>query len=83
MMIIDGTALHVYGFNYTKLDIEQSRSFGIVTRDKRVVQRGGAAVRGRRAAPELHAVAPAPGGQPGELARAADGVHQGRAPASC
>jgi len=38
MMVIDGAALHVYGFNYTKLDIEQSRSFGIVTRDKRVVR---------------------------------------------
>ena len=38
MMVIDSTALHVYGFNYTKLDTEHSRSFGIVTRDKRVVQ---------------------------------------------
>jgi len=38
MMIVDGSVLHVYGFNYTKLDIEQSRSFGIVTRDKKVVR---------------------------------------------
>jgi len=38
MMIIDGAALHVYGFNYTKLDVEQSRSFGIVTRDKKIVR---------------------------------------------
>jgi cardiolipin synthase len=38
MMIIDSNALHVYGFNYTKLDTEHSRSFGIVTRDQRVVQ---------------------------------------------
>jgi cardiolipin synthase len=38
MMIVDGTALHVYGFNYTKLDIEQSRSFGIVTSDPKVVR---------------------------------------------
>ena len=38
MMIIDGVALHVYGFNYTKLDIEQSRSFGIITRDKKIVR---------------------------------------------
>jgi len=38
MLLIDGQALHVYGFNYTKLDIEQSRSFGIVTRDKKVVR---------------------------------------------
>ena len=38
MMIVDAAALHVYGFNYTKLDIEQSRSFGIVTRDKKIVR---------------------------------------------
>jgi phosphatidylserine/phosphatidylglycerophosphate/cardiolipin synthase-like enzyme len=38
MMIIDGGALHVYGFNYTSLDTEHSRSFGIVTRDHRIVQ---------------------------------------------
>jgi phosphatidylserine/phosphatidylglycerophosphate/cardiolipin synthase-like enzyme len=37
MMIVDNTTLHVYGFNYTKLDIDKSRSFGIVTRDRRVV----------------------------------------------
>jgi cardiolipin synthase A/B len=37
MMIVDGTALHVYGFNYTRLDIDKSRSFGIVTRDKKLV----------------------------------------------
>jgi cardiolipin synthase A/B len=38
MMIVDAAVLHLYGFNYTKLDIEQSRSFGIVTRDKKVVR---------------------------------------------
>jgi len=37
MMIVDD-ALHVFGFNYTKLDIDKSRSFGIVTRDKRLVK---------------------------------------------
>ena len=37
MMVIDGTALHVYGFNHTKLDIDKSRSFGIVTRDPKLV----------------------------------------------
>jgi cardiolipin synthase len=37
MMIVDGAVLHVYGFNYTKLDIEKSRSFGILTRDGRIV----------------------------------------------
>jgi cardiolipin synthase A/B len=37
MMIVDGT-LYVFGFNYTKLDIEKSRSFGIVTTDRKLVK---------------------------------------------
>jgi len=37
MLIVDGQFLHVYGFNYTSLDIEKSRSFGIVTRDSKIV----------------------------------------------
>lgn len=37
MMLVDET-LHVFGFNYTKIDIEKSRSFGIVTGDKRMVK---------------------------------------------
>ena len=30
--------LHVFGFNFTRLDIGKSRSFGLATRDKRTVQ---------------------------------------------
>ena len=37
LMIVDHRALHVYGFNLTRLDIKRSRSFGIVTRNKRLV----------------------------------------------
>jgi cardiolipin synthase len=37
MMVVDET-LYVLGFNYTKLDIDRSRSFGIVTSDKRLVK---------------------------------------------
>jgi phosphatidylserine/phosphatidylglycerophosphate/cardiolipin synthase-like enzyme len=37
MMIAD-RVLHVYGFNFTKLDIDKSRSFGIVTSDKKLLQ---------------------------------------------
>jgi cardiolipin synthase len=37
MMIVDREELHVYGFNYTALDVK-SRSFGIVTKDRKVVQ---------------------------------------------
>ncbi len=38
MMIVDAKALHVYGFNFTWLDIERSRGFGLVTKQKRLVQ---------------------------------------------
>jgi len=37
MLIADDT-LHVFGFNYTKLDIEKSRSFGIATADESLVR---------------------------------------------
>jgi cardiolipin synthase A/B len=44
MMIVDDT-LHVLGFNYTRLDTERSRSFGVVTRDKRLVKEAAALFR--------------------------------------
>ena len=37
MVIVDNRILHVYGFNFTGLDIENSRSFGVVTRNKKLV----------------------------------------------
>jgi cardiolipin synthase len=37
MMVVDDT-LHVFGFNYTKLDIEKSRSFGLMTTDEALVK---------------------------------------------
>jgi len=37
MMIVDEKYLHVYGFNLTALDIAKSRSFGIVTKNKKLV----------------------------------------------
>jgi phosphatidylserine/phosphatidylglycerophosphate/cardiolipin synthase-like enzyme len=40
LLIVDDE-LYVLGFNYTKLDIDRSRSFGIVTRDPRVVKEAG------------------------------------------
>jgi len=41
MMTVDET-LYVLGFNYTKLDMERSRSFGIVSREKRLVKEANA-----------------------------------------
>jgi len=37
MMVVDREELHVYGFNYTALDLK-SRSFGVVTKERKVVQ---------------------------------------------
>src|SRR2546430_11966623 len=31
MMIVDNRVLHVYGFNFTALDIQKSRSLGVIT----------------------------------------------------
>ena len=37
MMVLDAKLLHVYGFNFTGLDINKSRSFGIITTDRKLV----------------------------------------------
>ncbi|MEO8259520.1 MAG: phospholipase D-like domain-containing protein [Acidobacteriota bacterium] len=37
MFIIDRRVLHVYGFNFTGLDIERSRSFGLSTKNPKLV----------------------------------------------
>ena len=37
-MVIDKTTLWLFGFNFTALDIEKSRSFGIVTKKKKTVR---------------------------------------------
>src|SRR6266511_211831 len=37
MMIIDGRILHVYGFNFTALDIHKGRSLGLITKDPELV----------------------------------------------
>lgn len=37
-MVIDGTTLFVLGFNFTRLDVTGSRSFGVITRSRADVQ---------------------------------------------
>ena len=37
-MIVDRTSLLVLGFNYTLADMDRSRSFGIVTKNRKIVQ---------------------------------------------
>lgn len=38
MMIIDGKELFLLAFNYTQIDIERSRSFGVITSDKDLIE---------------------------------------------
>jgi cardiolipin synthase A/B len=38
IMIVDGETLCVLGFNFTRLDVDKSRSFGIVTRNRELVK---------------------------------------------
>src|SRR4029453_15428818 len=37
MMIVDKKVLTLYGFNFTSLDMLKSRSFGIITKNDRLV----------------------------------------------
>ncbi len=37
MMIVDCKLLHVYGFNFTGLDIAKSRSFGVISKNEKLV----------------------------------------------
>jgi cardiolipin synthase len=38
MIIIDNKFLHVYGFNFTGLDIAKSRSFGVISKNKKLIE---------------------------------------------
>jgi phosphatidylserine/phosphatidylglycerophosphate/cardiolipin synthase-like enzyme len=38
MMIVDNKYLHIYGFNFTGLDIAKSRSFGVISRNKKLIE---------------------------------------------
>jgi phosphatidylserine/phosphatidylglycerophosphate/cardiolipin synthase-like enzyme len=38
LLIVDRSLLGIFGFNYTKLDVSKSRSFGILTKHKLLVQ---------------------------------------------
>jgi phosphatidylserine/phosphatidylglycerophosphate/cardiolipin synthase-like enzyme len=41
VMIVDKALLYVFGFNYTRLDIDKSRSFGVATRNRKLVAEAG------------------------------------------
>src|SRR3954464_89908 len=37
MVIVDNKILHVYGFNFTGLDIAKSRSFGVISKNEKLI----------------------------------------------
>jgi cardiolipin synthase len=37
MMVIDSKILHVYGFNFTGLDMAKSRSFGVISKNRKLL----------------------------------------------
>jgi cardiolipin synthase A/B len=37
MLLVDGETLYTLGFNFTRLDVEKSRSFGVATKNKQIV----------------------------------------------
>ena len=67
-MVADDT-LHVFGFNFTKLDIDKSRSFGIATRDRRTVQEALKLFEADSTRQPLQPVALEPRRQPRDVAR--------------
>ena len=38
MMIVDNKFLHVYGFNFTGLDMAKSRSFGVISKNRKLIE---------------------------------------------
>jgi phosphatidylserine/phosphatidylglycerophosphate/cardiolipin synthase-like enzyme len=38
MMIVDSRVVHIYGFNFTGLDMQKSRSFGVITKNDKLVK---------------------------------------------
>jgi phosphatidylserine/phosphatidylglycerophosphate/cardiolipin synthase-like enzyme len=38
MMVIDSKILHVYGFNFTGLDMAKSRSFGVISKNRKLIE---------------------------------------------
>ena len=82
MMIIDERVLHVYGFNFTRLDIAKSRSLGVITKNRKLVQE---ALKLFKADDTRQTYVPGVRPvrrQPGKRPRAARDVHQRRAKAA-
>jgi len=38
MMIVDNKYLHIYGFNFTGLDMAKSRSFGVISKNRKLIE---------------------------------------------
>ena len=83
MMIVDSKILHVYGFNFTGLDIAKSRSFGVISKNRKLVARGEQAVHRRLRPPAVHRRLRALRRQPRQRARAARRASSAARASSC
>ncbi len=77
LMIVDRDELHIYGFNFTGIDLK-SRSLGIVARDRRFVNEALRLVRFGCSAPGIRAGHRRVRREPGKRQGAAGDVHQAR-----
>ena len=71
MMVVDRKQLYLLAFNLTRLDIDHSRSFGIVATNRQLVQEAVKLFRMRYQATTLHSRQRSVSGQPGECAKTA------------
>ncbi len=77
MMIVDDV-LHVYGFNYTRLDIEQQPQLRHRHPRQALVKEASALFEADSTTAALHAGERSAGREPRDLARDPDGLHQAR-----
>ena len=75
LLIVDGSRAFVLGFNYTKQDIEKSRSFGLITRNPKIVRDIMKVIDADHNRTDAGDRLVARGRQPRECARAAGGLH--------
>ena len=81
IMIVDRATLYVLGFNYTALDVNKSRSFGLVTRNATLV-REAIKLFEADSLRQPYTAGPKVPGQPGQRAGTAGHVPAGRAKAA-
>ena len=82
MMIVDSKFLHVYGFNFTGLDMAKSRSFGVISKNKKLVDEANRSCSRRLRSPAVQAGYERFVVSPENARERLAALHQGRAQAA-